>query len=51
MHHTVAMAEATGFVAIEIKDQLIPKRAHHCVGIEHPVPCEMLEIERRTVET
>ena len=27
MHRTIGMAEAAGFVAIEIEDQLVPKRA------------------------
>jgi 2-methylisocitrate lyase-like PEP mutase family enzyme len=32
LHHTIAMAEAAGFAAIEIEDQLLPKRAHHHIG-------------------
>ena len=27
MHHTISMAEAAGFCAIEIEDQILPKRA------------------------
>lgn len=42
IHRTVAMAEATGFAAIEIEDQILPKRAHHHVGIEHMVPAELM---------
>lgn len=42
MHHTMALAEAAGFCAIEIEDQLLPKRAHHHVGIEHMVPQELM---------
>lgn len=38
IHHTMQMAEAAGFAAIEIEDQILPKRAHHHVGIEHMVP-------------
>src|ERR687891_1479346 len=38
MHRTIGMSEAAGFVAIEIEDQLVPKRAHHHVGIEHMIP-------------
>ncbi|MCP5029243.1 MAG: carboxyvinyl-carboxyphosphonate phosphorylmutase [Actinomycetia bacterium] len=30
--------EATGAVAIEIEDQVAPKRVHHHVGVEHLVP-------------
>jgi len=42
MHHTIALSEAAGFCAIEIEDQLLPKRAHHHVGIEHMVPRELM---------
>jgi 2-methylisocitrate lyase-like PEP mutase family enzyme len=38
MHRTIGMAEAAGFAAIEIEDQLVPKRAHHHIGIEHMIP-------------
>ncbi|MEJ2132924.1 MAG: isocitrate lyase/PEP mutase family protein, partial [Gammaproteobacteria bacterium] len=38
VRRTVAMAEAAGFAAIEIEDQLLPKRAHHHVGVEHMIP-------------
>lgn len=43
MHHTVQMAEAAGFAAIEIEDQILPKRAHHHVGIEHMMPQALME--------
>jgi len=39
---TMAMAEAAGFAAIEIEDQILPKRAHHHVGIEHMVPIDLM---------
>ena len=42
MHHTMHMAEAAGFAAIEIEDQLLPKRAHHHIGIEHMIPTELM---------
>lgn len=42
IHHSVSMAEAAGFVAIEIEDQILPKRAHHHVGIEHMIPLELM---------
>jgi len=42
MHRTIGMAEAAGFEAIEIEDQLMPKRAHHHVGIEHMIPLELM---------
>ena len=38
LHRTVALAEQAGFQAIEIEDQILPKRAHHHVGLEHIVP-------------
>ena len=42
IRRTIAMTEAAGFAAIEIEDQLVPKRAHHHIGIEHIVPAEMM---------
>lgn len=42
IRRTVGMAEAAGFAAIEIEDQILPKRAHHHVGIEHMVPLELM---------
>jgi methylisocitrate lyase len=42
IHHTIGMAEAAGFAAIEIEDQILPKRAHHHVGLEHMVPLELM---------
>jgi methylisocitrate lyase len=42
VQHTIAMAEAAGFAAIEIEDQLMPKRAHHHANVEHLVPTELM---------
>ena len=42
MHRTIGMAEAAGFEAIEIEDQLMPKRAHHHIGVEHMIPMELM---------
>ncbi len=42
MHRTIGMSEAAGFAAIEIEDQLVPKRAHHHVGIEHMIPSTLM---------
>jgi methylisocitrate lyase len=47
MHRTIGMAEAAGFEAIEIEDQLMPKRAHHHVGIEHMIPMELMAAKVR----
>jgi 2-methylisocitrate lyase-like PEP mutase family enzyme len=42
LRHTIATAEAAGFAAIELEDQLIPKRAHHHIGIEHLIPMDLM---------
>jgi 2-methylisocitrate lyase-like PEP mutase family enzyme len=42
IHRTIGMSEAAGFAAIEIEDQLVPKRAHHHIGIEHMIPLELM---------
>src|SRR5687767_13325307 len=47
MHRTIGMAEAAGFAAIEIEDQLVPKRAHHHVGIEHMIPQTLMAAKIR----
>lgn len=43
VRHTVRTAEAAGFAAIEIEDQILPKRVHHHIGIEHLIPSELME--------
>ena len=42
LYRTIGMSEAAGFAAIEIEDQLVPKRAHHHVGIEHMIPLALM---------
>jgi methylisocitrate lyase len=42
LHRTIGMSEAAGFCAIEIEDQILPKRAHHHVGIEHIIPTDLM---------
>lgn len=42
LRRTIALAEAAGFAAIEIEDQLLPKRAHHHVGLEHNIDAELM---------
>lgn len=42
LRRTVRLAEAAGFSAIEIEDQQLPKRAHHHVGIDHPIAMEAM---------
>lgn len=41
VHRTVAMAEAVGVEALEIEDQLLPRRVEHHVGVDHLVPLEL----------
>src|SRR5277367_4964104 len=42
VQRTIRMSEAAGFCAIEIEDQILPKRAHHHIGIEHMIPSELM---------
>jgi methylisocitrate lyase len=42
LQRTIALSEAAGFAAIEIEDQLLPRRVEHHVGIEHLVPTEFM---------
>lgn len=42
IRRTVRLAEAAGFAAIELEDQQVPKRAHHHIGIDYPVPAELM---------
>src|SRR5215469_3042878 len=47
VRRTIQMVEAAGFAAIEIEDQLLPKRAHHHIGIEHMIPAELMAAKIR----
>jgi 2-methylisocitrate lyase-like PEP mutase family enzyme len=47
LHRTINMVEAAGFAGIEIEDQLLPKRAHHHIGIEHMIPAELMAAKIR----
>lgn len=42
LRRTIALAEAAGFAAIEIEDQILPKRAHHHIGIEHLIDADLM---------
>jgi methylisocitrate lyase len=42
LQRTINLVETAGFSAIEIEDQLVPKRAHHHIGIEHMIPAELM---------
>jgi len=51
MVRTIGMAEAAGFAAIEIEDTSLPKRAHHHVGVDHPIPAELMVSKIREAVT
>ena len=42
MHRTIALAQAAGFAAIEIEDQVMPRRVEHHLGIEHLIPLPLM---------
>src|SRR5262244_3792843 len=42
VHHTIALAEAAGFAAIELEDQLLPRRVEHHIGVDHLVPTDLI---------
>jgi methylisocitrate lyase len=42
VHRTIALSEAAGFGAIEIEDQLLPRRVEHHVGIDHLIPTALM---------
>jgi 2-methylisocitrate lyase-like PEP mutase family enzyme len=42
MHRTVALSQSAGFAAIEIEDQVLPRRVEHHLGREHLVPIEFM---------
>ena len=47
LHRTINMVEAAGFAGIEIEDQLLPKRAHHHIGIEHMIDVGLMSAKIR----
>jgi len=42
IRRTIALAERAGFAAIEIEDQVLPKRVHHHVGTERHISQELM---------
>src|SRR5579862_8992788 len=42
VHRTIALSQAAGFGAIEIEDQLLPRRVEHHVGIDHLIPTALM---------
>ncbi len=42
VHRTIALTEAAGFAAIEIEDQLLPRRVEHHIGIDNLVDTELM---------
>jgi 2-methylisocitrate lyase-like PEP mutase family enzyme len=47
LHRTIGMVEAAGFAGIEIEDQLLHKRAHHHIGIEHMIDASLMSAKIR----
>jgi len=42
VHRTIALSQAAGFAAIEIEDQLLPRRVEHHIGIDNLVTTELM---------
>jgi 2-methylisocitrate lyase-like PEP mutase family enzyme len=42
MHRTITLSEAAGFSAIEIEDQLLPRRVEHHIGIDNLIDIELM---------
>jgi 2-methylisocitrate lyase-like PEP mutase family enzyme len=42
VHRTMGLAEAAGFAAIEIEDQLLPRRVEHHIGIDHLIDTDLM---------
>jgi methylisocitrate lyase len=42
IHRTIALTEAAGFAAIEIEDQLLPRRVEHHVGVDHLIDTALM---------
>ncbi len=42
VHRTIALTEAAGFSAIEIEDQLLPRRVEHHIGIDNLIDTDLM---------
>lgn len=42
VRRTVALSEAAGIGAIELEDQLLPRRVEHHAGVDHLIPTELM---------
>jgi methylisocitrate lyase len=42
VHRTIALSQAAGFAAIEIEDQLLPRRVEHHIGIDNLVDTALM---------
>src|SRR5262245_1553797 len=42
IHHTIALAEAAGFAALELADQLLPRRVAHHADVDPLIPAELM---------
>src|SRR5271170_784008 len=51
VHRTIALSQAAGFSAIEIEDQLLPRRVEHHIGIDHLVDTELMVAKVREAIT
>ncbi len=47
MHHTMALAEAAGYSALEVEDQFLPRRVHHHIGEERLIEPEAMALKIR----
>src|SRR3546814_14107722 len=50
MRRAIGMTEAAGFAAIEVVDQILPKRAHHHVRRENMVQHELMAAKAQEAE-
>jgi 2-methylisocitrate lyase-like PEP mutase family enzyme len=45
VHRMIAMSETIGIGAVEIEDQLLPRRVEHHVGIDHLVDADLMVLK------
>jgi len=42
VHRTIALTEAAGFAAIELEDQLLPRRVEHHIGVDKLIDTDLM---------
>jgi 2-methylisocitrate lyase-like PEP mutase family enzyme len=42
VHRPIPLTEAAGFAAIEIEDQLLPRRVEHQIGIDNLIDADLM---------